>query len=133
MMSMCPNIAQGPHDRRVVDRQYVGRLPADDAMRPRNLGFLLAGFAGTVFSRAADQGLGLACVRAWNDWHDEVWAGTYPERIVPLQIPWLSDPVVAADEVRRNAGRGFKAVSFSENPANQKLTAATARLIAAAA
>ena len=82
---------------------------------------LLAGFAGTVFSRAADQGLGLACVRAWNDWHHEVWAGTYPERIVPIQIPWLSDPFVAAEEVRRNAGRGFKAVSFSENPANQKL------------
>ena len=82
---------------------------------------LLAGFAGTVFSRATDQGLGLACARAWNDWHHEVWAGTYPERIIPIQIPWLSDPVVAAEEVRRNAARGFKAVSFTENPANQKL------------
>lgn len=79
---------------------------------------LLAGFAGTVFSRCSDPALGLACVRAWNDWHHEVWAGTYPERIIPLQIPWLNDPATAADEVRRNAARGFKAVSFLENPAN---------------
>lgn len=82
---------------------------------------LLAGFAGTVFSRTKDQELGLAVVRAWNDWHHEVWAGTYPERIIPLQIPWTSDPAVAAEEIRHNAGRGFKAVSFAENPANLSL------------
>ncbi len=82
---------------------------------------LIAGFAGTNFSRAQDQDLGLACVRAWNDWHHEEWASPYPDRIIPLQIPWLSDPVLAADEVRRNAERGFKAVSFPENPAHLKL------------
>jgi predicted TIM-barrel fold metal-dependent hydrolase len=79
---------------------------------------LIAGFAGVVFSKSKDQALGLACVRAWNDWHHEVWAGTYPERIIPLGITWLSDPVVAADEVRRNAARGFKALSFPEQPVN---------------
>jgi predicted TIM-barrel fold metal-dependent hydrolase len=79
---------------------------------------LIAGFAGAVFSRSKDPALGLACVRAWNDWHHEVWAGTYPERISPLQITWLNDPVVAADLVRENAARGFKALSFPENPAN---------------
>jgi predicted TIM-barrel fold metal-dependent hydrolase len=83
-----------------------------------NFPSLLAGFAGTVFSRSKDPDLGLACVRAWNDWHHNVWAGTYPERIIPLQIPWLCDPVVAADEIRVNAERGFRAVSFAENPAN---------------
>ncbi len=77
---------------------------------------LIAGFAGAVFSRCSDPDVGLACLRAWNDWHHEVWAGTYPERIIPLQIGWLSDPKVAADEVRRNAERGFKALSFSEMP-----------------
>ena len=82
---------------------------------------LLAGFAGVVFSRSTDPELGLACVRAWNEWHHEVWAGTYPERIIPLQITWLMDPVVAAEEVRRNAERGFKALSFPENPANLDL------------
>ncbi len=77
---------------------------------------LLAGFAGTMFARANDQEVGQACVRAWNDWHHDVWAGTYPERIIPLQITWLNDPAVAAQEVRRNATRGFKALSFPENP-----------------
>jgi predicted TIM-barrel fold metal-dependent hydrolase len=79
---------------------------------------LIAGFAGVVFSKSTDPELGLACVRAWNDWVHEVWAGTYPERIIPLQITWLMDPVVAAEEVRRNASRGFKALSFPENPFN---------------
>jgi predicted TIM-barrel fold metal-dependent hydrolase len=57
-------------------------------------------------------------VRAWNDWHHEVWAGTYPERIIPLQITWLANPEIAAAEVRRNAARGFKALSFPEQPVN---------------
>jgi predicted TIM-barrel fold metal-dependent hydrolase len=78
---------------------------------------LVAGFCGSVFSRAKDRALGLACVRAWNRWHHEVWAGTHPGRIVPLQLPWLADVAVAAEEVRRNAALGFRAVSFPEFPA----------------
>ncbi len=70
-----------------------------------------------MFSNSEDLELGLACVRAWNEWHAEVWAGTYPERIIPLQLPWLADIDLAAEEVRRNAERGFKAVSFPEFPA----------------
>jgi hypothetical protein len=82
---------------------------------------LVAGFCGAVFSRADDPELGLACMRAWNDWHLEVWAGTYPERIIPLQLPWLADIAVAAAEVRANAERGFKAVSFPEFPPRPRL------------
>jgi predicted TIM-barrel fold metal-dependent hydrolase len=78
---------------------------------------LVAGFCGSVFSRAQDKALGLACMRAWNNWHHEVWAGTHPERIIALQLPWLDDVAVAADEIRRNAELGFKAVSFPEFPA----------------
>jgi predicted TIM-barrel fold metal-dependent hydrolase len=78
---------------------------------------LIAGFSGSVFSRSKDRELGLACVRAWNDWHCEVWAGTYPGRIIPTQITWLNDPVLAADMVRANADRGFRALSFAEFPA----------------
>jgi predicted TIM-barrel fold metal-dependent hydrolase len=78
---------------------------------------LVAGFCGAVFSGSDDSDLGLACVRAWNDWHADVWAGTHPERIIPLQLPWLPDVGVAAEEIRRNADRGFKAVSFPEFPA----------------
>jgi predicted TIM-barrel fold metal-dependent hydrolase len=78
---------------------------------------LVSGFCGAVYSRADDKELGLACMRAFNDWHIEVWAGTYPDRIIPLQLPWLVDVEVAAAEVRKNAARGFKAVSFPEFPA----------------
>ncbi len=77
---------------------------------------LVAGFCGAVFSGSSDPELGLACVRAWNQWHAEVWAGAHPERIIPLQLPWLPDASVGAAEVRANAARGFKAVSFPEFP-----------------
>ncbi len=82
---------------------------------------LVAGFCGAVFSGSDDPDLGLACVRAWNDWHIEVWAGSHPERIIPLQLPWLVDPALAADEVISNAERGFRAVSFPEFPAQLHL------------
>ena len=55
-------------------------------------------------------------MRAWNDWHLEEWAGPYPDRIIPCQIPWLLDPEVGRAEIRGNAERGFKAVTFSEAP-----------------
>jgi predicted TIM-barrel fold metal-dependent hydrolase len=77
---------------------------------------LIAGFAGTIFANSKDATLGLACLRAWNDWHIEEWAGPHLDRIIPLQLAWLRDPEVAAADVRRNADRGFKAVSFPENP-----------------
>ena len=82
-----------------------------------NFPSLIAGFSGTVFWKSDDPELGLAVLRAWNDWHLEVWAGSFPERIIPLQLPWLADPRLAAEELRRNAARGFKAVSFPELPA----------------
>jgi predicted TIM-barrel fold metal-dependent hydrolase len=78
---------------------------------------LIAGFSGSVFSQSKDPELGLACVRAWNDWHHDVWAGTYPGRIIPTQVTWLQDPAVAADLVRANAERGFRALTFTEMPA----------------
>ncbi|HET6810591.1 MAG TPA: amidohydrolase family protein [Acidimicrobiales bacterium] len=82
---------------------------------------LIAGFCGAVFSRSKNPELGLACVRAWNQWHGEVWAGTHPDRIIPLQLAWLQDPQIAADDVRRNAELGFRAVSFPEIPAKLDL------------
>jgi predicted TIM-barrel fold metal-dependent hydrolase len=74
------------------------------------------GFVGQRLNNFQDRDFGLACVRAYNDWVTDEWVGPYPDRHIPQQLPWLHDPVVAAAEVRRNAGRGFKAVTFSENP-----------------
>ncbi|HET9730837.1 MAG TPA: amidohydrolase family protein [Acidimicrobiia bacterium] len=82
---------------------------------------LIAGFAGTIFAKSKDQELGLAALRAWNDWHIEAWAGPHPDRIIPLQLAWVNDPLIAAKDIEENAARGFKAVSFPENPFDLKL------------
>ncbi|MAG32331.1 MAG: amidohydrolase [Deltaproteobacteria bacterium] len=74
------------------------------------------GFGGTLFSATKDPELGLACVRAWNDWLFEEWYSPYPDRIVPLGITYLCDPEKGAEEIRRNAKRGFKAVTLPEQP-----------------
>jgi predicted TIM-barrel fold metal-dependent hydrolase len=82
-----------------------------------NFPSFLPGFAGQRLQTVTkDPELAMATVRAWNDWHLESWAGPYPDRIIPCQIPWLLDPHVAADMIRENAERGFKAVTFSEAP-----------------
>jgi predicted TIM-barrel fold metal-dependent hydrolase len=76
----------------------------------------ITGFCGSVFSRASDPELGLAVTRAWNDWFFDEWYSAYPERIVPSGICWLADPAVGAAEIRRNAARGFTAVTLPERP-----------------
>lgn len=79
-------------------------------------GSLIWGFAGSRFSRMKDPDLGLACLEAYNDWMLEEWCGAAPERYISCQLPWLADASVAAQLIYKNARRGFKAVSFSENP-----------------
>lgn len=83
-----------------------------------NFPSFVSGFAGTKFATRNDPDLGLAVMRAWNDWHIEAWTAPYPDRIIPCQLPWLLDPEIAAEEVRRNAERGFKAITFPELPEN---------------
>jgi predicted TIM-barrel fold metal-dependent hydrolase len=77
---------------------------------------MITGFCGTVFSRTKDPELGHAVMRAWNDWFAEEWYGAYPERVVPMGITWLADPEKGAAEIRRNAERGFTAVTLPELP-----------------
>jgi predicted TIM-barrel fold metal-dependent hydrolase len=81
----------------------------------------VTGFGGTLFSESKDQALGHACTQAWNDWIFEEWHGSYPDRIVPLGITFLSDPGKGAEEIRRNAKRGFTAVTMPEQPHRQGL------------
>ena len=75
-------------------------------------------FAGQLFSEAKDKELALACVEAYNDWMIEEWCGDSGGRLIPLGIVPLWDPQLAAAEVRRNAARGQKAITFTELPAN---------------
>ena len=81
-----------------------------------NFPSMITGFCGRVFSHAKDPELGLAVTRAWNDWMHEEWWQPYPERSIPLGITWLTDPEIGAEEIRRNAARGFKAVTLPERP-----------------
>jgi predicted TIM-barrel fold metal-dependent hydrolase len=73
-------------------------------------------FSGALFLRTADLEQSAAMVRAYNDWHIDEWAGTYPGRILPLAIPILEDPQLAAAEVRRVAAKGCHGVTFTSNP-----------------
>jgi predicted TIM-barrel fold metal-dependent hydrolase len=81
-----------------------------------NFPSFITGFCGRVFFTTPDIDLGLACVRAWNDWIYEEWYQAYPERIIPLGITYLADPDLAVAEIERNAERGFRSVSFPERP-----------------
>lgn len=77
----------------------------------------LAGFAGQRYQLGvSDPEVARAVVRAANDWHLDEWAGRHPGRIIPVQLPWLLDPVAGAAEIRANAERGFRAVTFPELP-----------------
>ncbi len=73
-------------------------------------------FCGQVFAKTADRDLGLAVLRAYNDWHIDRWCGAHPGRFIPLAVVPLWDPDLMADEVRRVAAKGCHAVTFSENP-----------------
>ncbi len=74
------------------------------------------GFAGRVFSASRDPRLGLEVMRAYNRWHLEEWFGSYPKRFIPMQLAWFADPDKGAEEIRQNASRGFRAVSFPDAP-----------------
>lgn len=77
-------------------------------------------FCGQLFSRTEDKDVALAMVRAYNDWHIDEWCGYEPGRFIPLAIPPIWDPNLMADEVRRVAKKGCRAVTFSENPEKLK-------------
>jgi predicted TIM-barrel fold metal-dependent hydrolase len=73
-------------------------------------------YCGQTFAEAPNKDLSLLCVQAYNDWMLDEWCAAAPERYVPMVIVPLWDPQLAAEEVRRTAAKGAKAVSFSENP-----------------
>jgi predicted TIM-barrel fold metal-dependent hydrolase len=86
-----------------------------------NFPSMIPGFAGTRFARAEDRNVGIAAVRAWNDWIYEEWYEPFPNRFIPLGITYLTDPYEATKEIYRNAQRGFKALSLPEIPTHAGL------------
>ena len=97
-------------DARIADMDVCGMWASV------NFPSMITGFCGRVLFAAKERELGQACVRAWNDWFHDEWYEGHPDRIIPLGIAYLADPQVAAEEIRRNAARGFKAVSLPERP-----------------
>ncbi len=75
------------------------------------------GFSGRLFAAAAEKDLALDVVRAYNDWHVDTWCAAAPGRFIPMGLPVLWDPELAASEVRRLAAKGVHSVTFTENPA----------------
>jgi len=78
-------------------------------------------FCGQTFYETPDRELGLACVKAYNDWMVEEWCGPSGGLNIPLCIMPLWDVELAAREIQRNADRGVRAFCFSEMPHHLKL------------
>ena len=88
----------------------------------------ITGFCGRVFFGGGDRELGVACVRAWNDWLFEEWYEQYPERIVPLGITYLADPGDGGrrDPPQRRA-RASPSVTLPRAPARDRPAVAVGR------
>ncbi|HWC67627.1 MAG TPA: amidohydrolase family protein [Acidimicrobiales bacterium] len=73
-------------------------------------------FSGTLFLTFREKALADLCVRAYNDFVLEEWCPAGPAGMfVPTIVCQLWDPLLAADEIRRCAARGARALSFPEN------------------
>jgi predicted TIM-barrel fold metal-dependent hydrolase len=111
------------------DELRAGCYDIDERVRDMNVNGVVGSMCfpsfpnlcGQLFARSSDKDLGLAVLRAYNDWHIDEWCGSYPGRFIPLAIPPLWDPQLMAEEIHRVAKKGCHAVSFSENPEKLKL------------
>jgi predicted TIM-barrel fold metal-dependent hydrolase len=107
------------------DEMRPGCFDVHERVKDMNAGGVLAsmcfpsfpGFAGRLFAACTDDDLKLAVTRAYNDWHIDEWAGSYPGRFIPMALPILWDPQLAAQEVARVAAKGCHSMTFTENPA----------------
>ena len=48
----------------------------------------------------------LVMVSAYNDWHIDEWAGSYPDRFIPIAIMPTWNPEAMCAEIRRVAAKG---------------------------
>jgi predicted TIM-barrel fold metal-dependent hydrolase len=112
-------------DPTAFDEMRPGCYDVHERIKDMNAGGVLGsmcfpsfpGFSGRLFAACQDKDLALAVLRAYNDWHIDDWCGSYPGRFIPMTLPVLWDPQLAADEVRRVAAKGCHSITFTENPA----------------
>jgi predicted TIM-barrel fold metal-dependent hydrolase len=74
------------------------------------------GFAGSTFLAAEDKDLALSCLQAWNDFILDEWCAYAPDRFIPMVIVPFWDVQASVDEIERTAGKGARAISFTEAP-----------------
>ena len=106
------------------DEMRPGCYNVHERVRDMNAGGQLAGlnfpnftgFSGQVLNQGPDRQVNEIMIKAYNDWHVDEWCAAYPGRFIPCGILPLFDVELAAAEVRRLAGKGCHAVSYSENP-----------------
>ena len=58
----------------------------------------------------------LVMVSAYNDWHIDEWAGSYPDRFIPIAVLPTWNPEAMCAEIRRVAAKGCRAVTMPELP-----------------
>ena len=75
----------------------------------------VAGVAGHAFGRIRDSELELECVRAYNDWLIEEWAG-FSDRFIPQCIVPIWPPDATVREIHRAVGMGHRGVVFPSLP-----------------
>jgi predicted TIM-barrel fold metal-dependent hydrolase len=80
-----------------------------------------AGFSARFFQEAQDKDLALIMLKAYNDWHIDEWAASYPGRFIPLALGPVWNPEDLASEVRRVAAKGARAMTMPELPHLQGL------------
>jgi predicted TIM-barrel fold metal-dependent hydrolase len=73
-------------------------------------------FAGRTFIDLEDKAVGLAGVRAYNDWHVHDWCGSQPGRFIPLALLPVWDVELTVAEIKRMSALGVHAVSVPDNP-----------------
>ncbi|MEV6166566.1 amidohydrolase family protein [Streptomyces sp. NPDC052052] len=80
-----------------------------------------AGFSARYFQEVPDKDISLIMLKAYNDWHIDEWAASYPGRFIPIALAPVWDPQELAAEVRRVAAKGVRAVTMPELPYLQGL------------
>jgi predicted TIM-barrel fold metal-dependent hydrolase len=106
------------------DEMRPGCFDVDERVKDMDAGGVLGsmcfpsfpGFSGRLFAAADDKDLALAVLQAYNDWHVDEWCAAHPGRFIPMGLPVLWDPELAAAEVRRLAAKGVHSLTFTENP-----------------
>jgi predicted TIM-barrel fold metal-dependent hydrolase len=112
-------------DPNTFEEVRLGAYDVDERVRDMNVNGILAslnfsswpGLGGQFFVTNSDDEFSAAILRAYNDWHIDEWCGSHPGRFIPLALSGFAvGPQFMAEEIRRVADKGCRAVSFHPEP-----------------